>query len=128
VNRRVLLIEDHEDCRTAMGELLETLGHVVQSAATGAEGVRKGGEFHPDVVVLDLGLPDMDGYELTRALRRQSASSLLIAFTGTASPADERRATAAGIDVFLVKPNGLTELIDTIAASAGEPARRKPAS
>jgi len=126
MKRRVLLIEDNEDCRTALRDLLEVLGHVVEDAQGGTDGLRKADDFAPEVVVLDLGLPDVDGYELTRSLRARQDPPMLIAFTGNAGSEAKQRAREAGIDLFLVKPNGLTELLDTISGSR-EPLR-KPAS
>jgi PAS domain S-box-containing protein len=103
--RRVLLIEDHEDGREALAGCLATYGHEVLSAATGQQGIDAAISALPDVVLVDIGLPDLDGYEVARRLRRQLATRIpLVALTGYGQPEDRARATDAGFDAHLVKP------------------------
>ena len=81
--RRVLVVEDNWDSAESLKMLAELLGHEVRVAETGTEGVRLGVEWVPDVVVSDLGLPELDGLEVARALRRSPAPPTLIAVTAT---------------------------------------------
>lgn len=104
--RKVLVIEDNSDAADTLREILELAGHRVAVAYSGGEGLAKAHEFHPEIILCDLGLPGMDGYEVARALRRDAAmgSTYLVALTGYAQPEDRRRALGAGYDVHLSKP------------------------
>lgn len=104
---KVLIIEDHHDARTTMRMLLSLgYGHTVYEAADGESGLRSALELRPDVALIDLGLPDLDGKEVARRLRAQidKREMLLIALTGYDSAEDQRLALEAGFDVHLVKP------------------------
>jgi CheY-like chemotaxis protein len=105
--RKVLVVEDNEDARTMMRLLLEAAGHEVRVAADGVEGLQAALDERPDVALVDIGLPRMDGYEVARRIHEAfsaAARPLLVAITGYGLPADKRRAMAAGFDVHLVKP------------------------
>jgi signal transduction histidine kinase len=104
--RRVLVIEDSSDTAAILRDLLELLGHQVATAASGGEGVDAARRFHPDIVLCDLGLPGMNGFEVATALRRdpETASARLIALTGYGGDDDRRRSREAGFDVHLTKP------------------------
>jgi two-component system, sensor histidine kinase len=104
--RRILVIEDNDDARASLRILLESLGHRVVEAADGETGVAAALEHRPDVVLIDLGLPALDGYQVARALRATSAGRgmRLIALTGYGQPADRERSRDAGFDAHLVKP------------------------
>jgi PAS domain S-box-containing protein len=104
--RHVLLIEDDDDARTSLRILLESLGHRVVEAADGSRAVTLAGEHRPDVVLIDLGLPGLDGYQVARALRATSVGRTmrLVAITGYGQPADRARTQAAGFDAHVVKP------------------------
>ncbi len=113
--RRVLVVDDNEDAANMLGELLEDAGHEVRAAYTGTEALRAAETFRPDIVLLDIGLPDMDGYEVARRLRTGRARGAKIAaLTGWAQPRDVNRSEAAGIDVHLVKPASLQAIEDVI--------------
>ncbi|MES1206875.1 MAG: response regulator [Pseudomonadota bacterium] len=113
--RRVLVVDDNEDAANMLGELLEDAGHEVRTAYTGIEALRAAETFRPDVVLLDIGLPDMDGYEVARRLRDGRARGAKIAaLTGWAQPREAHRSEAAGIDVHLVKPASLQAIEDVI--------------
>lgn len=104
-SRRVLLIEDGADARRVMQRLLRLWGHEVEVAENGTEGVRKAIALRPEVALVDLGLPGLDGYEVARQIRSKLDSSVyLVALTGYGQPEDRLRTTAAGFDVHLVKP------------------------
>jgi signal transduction histidine kinase/ActR/RegA family two-component response regulator len=105
-DHRILLIEDHPDSAETLSELLRLYGHRVEVAHDGNEGISKAREFHPDVVLCDIGLPGgLDGYGVAGELRRMpSADLFLVALTGYGQEADRRRALAAGFDAHLTKP------------------------
>jgi CheY-like chemotaxis protein/two-component sensor histidine kinase len=109
---RILVIEDHRDAAESLRTLLEILGHEVRVAFTGREGVDAALEWRPDVVLSDIGLPELDGYEVARQLRREPdfESVLLVALTGYNGDDDRRRSKDAGFDHHLVKPADVREL------------------
>ena len=104
--RRILVVEDNPDAAATMRDFLELSGHKVELAANGTDGVEAARQFHPEVVLCDLGLPGMDGYEVAARLRRDPATSSakLIAVTGYGRDEDRRRSKEAGFDLHLTKP------------------------
>jgi two-component system CheB/CheR fusion protein len=110
--RRILVIEDNRDAAKALGMVLRIQGHDVTLAYDGAEGLEKVHELHPDVVLCDIGLPGLDGYEVARSVRGDPslASTYLVALSGYASREDGHRATEAGFDVHLAKPLSIDRL------------------
>jgi DNA-binding response OmpR family regulator len=103
---RVLVVEDDEGAATSAAMLLSILGHDAQIASDGAAALGAVSAYNPDVVLLDIGLPDLDGFEVAKRLRNRVTSRrpFLIAMTGRAGGEDRQRATEAGIDLYLVKP------------------------
>jgi CheY-like chemotaxis protein len=131
--RRVLLVEDSPDQRESMRLLLTLLGHRVDVAADGVEGVRKALESPPDVAFIDIGLPRLDGFEVGRRLRAALGAALvLVAYTAYGDDATRRKLAEIGFDAHLVKPVDLSELTPWLGgrgvrpgsgpASAGPPA------
>ncbi|MCK6550183.1 response regulator [Myxococcota bacterium] len=118
MTRRILVIEDMADAADSLRDALEYGGHQVEVAYDGRAGIDKAREFHPDVVLCDIGLPGMDGYEVARALRSEAELSgvHLVAITGYALPEDQRRAVEAGFERHLVKPPSLYALEALLAA------------
>src|SRR5687768_9198542 len=110
---KILIVEDHRDSRTTMRMLLSmAYGHTVYEAADGASGVRSAVEARPDVALIDLGLPDIDGHEVARQIRvALDRAIVLIALTGYGSAEDQRRTVEAGFDLHLVKPVDAPELV-----------------
>jgi signal transduction histidine kinase/CheY-like chemotaxis protein len=108
--RRVLIVEDDEDGREMVRLLLDTEGHVVAVAETGQAALETAVTFQPDVFLVDIGLPDLNGYEVARHLRAKFGSIRLIALTGYGQPQDGQRAQEAGFDAHLVKPMDLDQL------------------
>jgi signal transduction histidine kinase/DNA-binding NarL/FixJ family response regulator len=102
----VLVVEDNHDGRESLRDLLELWGHKVSEAASGPEGIEKAFSVRPDVALIDIGLPGLDGNEVARRIRSILGSETisLIAMTGYGQPEDRRRALQAGFDYYLVKP------------------------
>jgi signal transduction histidine kinase/CheY-like chemotaxis protein len=103
--RRVLLVDDDDDLRPMMSSVLALMGHTVYEARDGQEALSLAKEVGPEVVLIDIGLPDIDGHEVARRLRMQSGEHIaLVAMSGYGQPEDRRRAEEAGFDTYLVKP------------------------
>jgi signal transduction histidine kinase len=104
--KRVLIVEDNQDAADSLAELLELDGHDVRVARDGPSALALSGEFEPQVALLDIGLPVMDGYQLVRALRRdlRDGSCQYFAMTGYGQPGDAALAAVAGFERVLVKP------------------------
>jgi CheY-like chemotaxis protein len=117
-SRSILIVEDSEDTREALRLLLESLGHSVLEAADGRHGLALALHHRPEVVLIDLGLPELDGYEVARALRASpiGGTTLLIAVTGYGQAEDRRRSKEAGFDAHLVKPVSQSLLLTLITA------------
>jgi CheY-like chemotaxis protein len=114
--RKVLLIEDSTDLRELMKDLLEIWGHEVVCAADGASGVELAVTQAPEVALVDIGLPGIDGYEVARRLRNDSVGRRikLIAITGYASAEQRNRALQSGFDHHLAKPVDATRLAEIL--------------
>ena len=104
--QRVLVVDDNVDAANALRYLLENDGHEVQVASDGASGLRLARQFRPDFLLLDIGLPKLDGYEFARQVRADPslADTTIIAVTGYGQREDRERAAAAGFDYHLTKP------------------------
>jgi CheY-like chemotaxis protein len=102
----ILVVEDNEDGRESLRELLEIWGHEVSVAGNGPEGVEMAFSIRPEVALVDIGLPGLDGNEVARRIRSLLGGDeiSLIAMTGYGQPEDRRRALQAGFDRYLVKP------------------------
>lgn len=118
--RRILIIEDNIDAADTLREALEFCEHEVKVAYNGIDGLKSAREFHPEVVLCDIGLPEMDGYEVARALRADSAHSglFLVALSGYALPEDLQRAEQAGFDRHLAKPPSLEKIEELLGSLA----------
>ncbi|HET8644926.1 MAG TPA: response regulator, partial [Vicinamibacteria bacterium] len=103
-HRKVVVADDNEDAAEMMRALLELDGHTVQVAGDGQAALDLIAAFSPEVAVLDIGMPGMDGYEVARRVRAQGRQVYLIAVTGWGQESDRRRAEAAGFDAHLTKP------------------------
>jgi two-component system CheB/CheR fusion protein len=118
--RRVLLIEDNKDAREMLRTMLELAGHVVYAAADGASGLELLNAEHPEVGIIDIGLPRMDGYQVARRIRDlpHGRDMLLLALSGYGSPSDAHRSVEHGFDYHLVKPVDPDDLTRVIRAAA----------
>ena len=103
---RILVVEDQEDNRRILRDLLGSAGFDIVEAVTGEEGVRLAGEHVPDLILMDIQLPDIDGYEATRRIKSDPALSgiPIIAVTSYALSGDEAKAMEAGCDGYVAKP------------------------
>jgi CheY-like chemotaxis protein len=110
--RRILAVEDNADVLRVQTALLRAMGHEVLPVSSGAEAIEAAPTFLPDVVLIDIGLPDMNGCDLARQLRLLpvTQSARIIALTGYGSAATKQQAEEAGIDEFFIKPVALAEL------------------
>ena len=118
---RVMLVDDHEDSLISVGRLLRLLGYEVRAERDGLKALSCAEEFHPDVALIDLSLPGMDGCDIARCMRAQHATrdTWLIAMTGWATDESASRTREAGFDLHLVKPLSVHELTTAISGSRG---------
>lgn len=129
--RRILIVEDGDDPRESLQELLEAMGHEVETAADGERGVEQALTGRSEIALVDIGLPVVDGYEVARRIRGAIGSQIfLIALTGYGQPDDRARAAAAGFDVHLTKPLDIDAFERLLARRypAGQTARERHAS
>jgi signal transduction histidine kinase len=114
--RRILVVEDNLDAAEAMQLLLRGIGHEVLVVGDGGEAVEAAQRFEPEIILLDIGLPGMDGYELARRLRHlpETRAARLIAVSGYGQQKDRARSRDAGFDMHLVKPVDPAKLADAI--------------
>jgi CheY-like chemotaxis protein len=120
--RRVLVVDDNLDAAEGLAMLLSLKGHQVATAYDGQGAIDRAREFVPDVVLLDIGLPRLDGFEVARRLRQEHAGRplLLVALTGYGQERDRLRAREAGFDHHLLKPVRL-EMLEQLLAPAASP-------
>ena len=115
---KILIVEDNEPNRDMLSRRLERRGFEVVVAVDGAEGVAKSKSEHPDIVLMDMSLPVMNGWEATRAIRADPATQTMpvIALTAHSMPGDREKAMEAGCDDYDVKPVDLPRLLEKMAA------------
>ncbi len=116
IRRRILVVDDNRDALDSLTALMELAGHIVRGAPDGELAVALAASFRPDVVLLDLGLPKLDGYEVARRIRAEpwGTGMVLIALTGWGQDDDRRRTHESGFDSHMVKPldvDALTEFL-----------------
>ena len=121
---RVLLIEDDEDSRLLLRRVLERAGMQCIEAATGTEGLRELYGSHPDVVLLDIGLPEIDGWRTLERIRELTDVPVMMV-TGKASELEKVRALRSGADDYVTKPFGLQEVVARVEALLRRRAPRK---
>jgi signal transduction histidine kinase len=116
-SRRVLLVDDNVDAASTLAELLALLGHQVEVAHDGAGALERVATFRPELAVLDIGLPGMNGYELAEELRARHGSGIrLVAVTGYGEAASRSRSAEAGFEAHLVKPLDLQAFLRLLEA------------
>jgi signal transduction histidine kinase len=118
VPRRILVVDDNRDAADSLAQLLRMVGHDVAIAYDGGTAISAASTFRPDAVLLDIGMPGIDGYATARSIRGQpnGADVFLVATTGWGQPEDKRRAFEAGFDTHLVKPVSLDALLGAFEA------------
>ena len=125
---RVLIVDDHVDTSDALCVLFSVLGEQVRAARTATEALSVVRDYEPDLVLLDIGLPDIDGYELTGRLRLSYGTrAYIVAITGWCRDEDRDRAFAAGCDLHIPKPLGVDAIVEAIQAAQKRVARRSGA-
>jgi CheY-like chemotaxis protein len=119
--RRVLLVDDNVDAATSLRRVLSAIGHRVSAAHSGLEALRMAEESPPEVILCDIGLPDLDGYQVAARVREmpQVKEAVLVAVTGYGQDEDRRKARLAGFDYHLVKPVDPCALQEILDESAG---------
>lgn len=118
-DRRILVVDDNRDAAETLGQLLEALGATVSVVHSGRLALETIDQFDPDTMLLDIGMPEMDGYELARQVRAtpKHAHTLLIALTGWGQEQDYHQSRAAGFDHHMVKPPNMDKLRELLMRS-----------
>jgi two-component system cell cycle response regulator DivK len=119
--KRILVIEDHEENRRLLRDLLTSFGYELIEAVTGEEGLTAAEAERPDLVLMDIQLPGIDGYETTRRIKAKQALNHIpvIAVTSYALSGDDVKAFAAGCDAYVTKPFDPAELLEKIREHLG---------
>ena len=126
-HKRVLVVDDNIDSLKGLVRLLSRAGHEVQMAADGPAAVFSTLEFDPDIVLLDIGLPGMNGYEVAETLRAKGVNSVLVALSGYSQERDRERSKASGFDHHLSKPTDVDDLLDLISQAQRRVSDSNPA-
>ncbi len=116
--RHVVIVEDSDDSRLSLQKILEQEGHTVHTAIDGQSGFEVIAQMRPDVAVIDIGLPGLDGYGLAEQLRSIGLRTYLIALTGYGLAEDRRRALASGFDAHVTKPPQMDRLLAMVASAS----------
>jgi two-component system cell cycle response regulator DivK len=124
MSKRILVVEDQEDNRRIIRDLLTSVGHELIEAPDGEAGVRLAKEHRPDLILMDIQLPGLDGYEATRRIKADPELSAIpiVVVTSYALSGDEQKAQAAGCDAYVAKPFSPRQLLATIRQFLGETA------
>jgi PAS domain S-box-containing protein len=127
---KVLVVDDNVDSVDSLAMLLRMMGHEVETASDGASGLERAGAFRPDVAILDIGLPKVNGYELAKQIRQQewSKSVVLVALTGWGQEQHRRRSEESGFNHHLTKPVEFDVLQEILAAADHSPPERNVAA
>jgi len=122
MSKRILIVEDQEDLRGVLRDLLSGSGYAVVEAADGQDGVTKAKSERPDLILMDIQMPVLDGYEATRQIKADPtfAKTPIIAVSSFAMKGDEEKARAAGCDHYVTKPYSPLQLLRTIRGVLGE--------
>lgn len=116
--KRILIVDDNVDAADSLAMVLSQSGHSAEAVFTPSEALRRAATFDPEVILLDIGLPGMDGYEVAKHIRAAGSAARLVALTGYGQPEDIRRTRAAGFDAHLVKPVDLVTLMRELTEQA----------
>jgi CheY-like chemotaxis protein len=123
--RRVLVVDDNQDAADMLAVVVEKFGHEVRVAYDGEQAIAVAGGFQPEIILMDLGMPKLDGYAAARHIRRQSWGQevLLVALSGWGQDGHKKQAKEAGFDHHLVKPADATQLRQLLANAIPTPDR-----
>ncbi len=118
--RRIIIVDDDTDGAASLSMLLTMVGHEVATAHDGLEAIKAAGEFKPHIVLLDLDLPKLNGYDVCRRMRAENWGNraLIVAVTGWADEAHRQQALTAGFDMHLVKPVSAEVFMTVLAAAS----------
>jgi NO-binding membrane sensor protein with MHYT domain/CheY-like chemotaxis protein len=122
--RHIVIVEDSQDARLSLQKVLEKEGHTVHTASDGQSGLETIVALRPDVALVDIGLPGLDGYRLAKRLRSLGLRTYLVALTGYGLRDDKEQARAAGFDAHLTKPPAMGSLLKLVAEASARPAAR----
>jgi two-component system cell cycle response regulator DivK len=124
MTKRILVVEDQEDLRGVLRDLLTNSGFMVVEAADGAAGIAKAKSDRPDVILMDIQMPVIDGYEATRQIKADPSLARIpvVAISSFAMKGDEEKARAAGCDHYVTKPYSPIELLSIIRGYLGDKA------
>ena len=122
MTKRILVVEDQEDLRGILSDLLAGSGYEMLEAADGQAGVDKAKTEKPDLILMDIQMPVMDGYEATRQIKTDPdlKSIPIVAVSSFAMKGDEEKARASGCDHYITKPYSPTQLLKTVRSLLGE--------
>jgi two-component system cell cycle response regulator DivK len=121
MSKKILVVEDTEDNRQILRDLLDMAGYQMVEAYDGADGVAKAAEHKPDLILMDIQMPVMDGYEATRRIKADPAlkSIPIVAVTSYALSGDEEKARAAGCDAYIAKPYSPRQMLAKVREILG---------
>lgn len=124
----MLVVDDKEDAAKLLGCLIETQGHEVRTAGDGEQAIELAAEFRPDLILMDIGMPRMDGYEAAREIRERAWGQdvKLVALSGWGQDEDKRKSQDAGFDEHLVKPPASEDLERLLSAAKQSQRPRMP--
>jgi len=116
MTRPILIVEDNEKNMKLVRDILRHNGHATIEAQTGGEGVRLASEKKPDLILMDIQLPDIDGIEALRRIRQDAAldAVAVIAVSASVMPDDQQKIVTSGFDAFVTKPINLKQFLDTV--------------
>ena len=118
---RILIVDDNKDLATSLARLLRLLGHEVEVVFDGLKAIEAVRAYHPRVILLDLGLPSIDGYQVARNLRQEGFKDIvIIALSGYGQEEDRRRSQEAGMNYHVTKPADVKTISNLIARPIGE--------
>ncbi len=122
MSKKILIVEDTEDNRQILRDLLGMAGYTLIEAGDGAEGVAKAAEHRPDLILMDIQMPVMDGYEATRRIKADPAlkSIPVVAVTSYALSGDEAKTREAGCDAYIAKPYSPRQMLAKVREILGE--------
>jgi two-component system cell cycle response regulator DivK len=122
--KRILVVEDQEDLRGVLRDLFTSSGYIVMEAADGAAGIARAKSDRPDIILMDIQMPVIDGYEATRQIKADPSLARIpvVAVSSFAMKGDEEKARAAGCDHYVTKPYSPVELLHVIRGYLGDKA------